>query len=141
MSKSGLEAVANDKDGGYPFVDPEVLTEMHLQLLENDKYSETDFANRDKRCAKASMTYSILCKRVEDLEQEPELARELRKSLSVPGAAVEVQLVTSCKSHRPPGAVKFRNIHSVPLHAFTGLAMWSAKTTQRATEEVSDSVP
>ena len=30
---------------------------------------------------------------VEDLELESELARELRKSLSVPGAAVEVQLV------------------------------------------------
>ena len=68
-----------------------------------------------------------LCKRVEDLEQEPELARELRKSLSVPGAAIEVQLVSSCKSHKPPGAVKFRNIHSAPRHAFASLAMWSAK--------------
>ena len=73
------------------------------------------------------MSYSTLCKRVEDLEQEPELARELRKSLSVPGAAIEVQLVTSCKSHKPPGAVKFRNIHSAPRHAFAGLAVWSAK--------------
>ena len=60
------------------------------------------------------MSYSALCKRVEDLEPEPELARELCKSLSVPGAAIEVQLVTSCKSHEPPGAVTFRNIHGVP---------------------------
>ena len=73
------------------------------------------------------MSYSILCQRVEDLEQEPELAQELRKSLSVPGAAIEVQHVTSCKSHKPPGAVKFRNIHSAPRHAFACLAMWSAK--------------
>ena len=50
------------------------------------------------------MSYSALCKRVEDLEQDPELAREGRKSLSVPGAAIEVQLVTSCTSHKPPGA-------------------------------------
>ena len=82
--------------------------------------------NWDRRCAKASLSYSILCKRVEDLEQEPELARELKKSLSTPGASIEVQLVTSCKSHKPPGAVKFRNIHSAPRHAFAGLAMWSA---------------
>ena len=45
-------------------------------------------------------------------------------SLSVPGAAIEVQLVTSCKSHEPRGAVKFRSIHSAPRDAFAGLAMW-----------------
>ena len=96
LSKSGLEAVANDKDGGYSLVDPNVLTNVHLQLLMNGQYFETDFMNWDRRCAKASLSYSILCKRVEDLEQEPELARELKKSLSTPGASIEVQLVTSC---------------------------------------------
>ena len=82
-----------------------------------------------------------LCKRVEDLEQEPELARELWKSLSVPGAAIEVQLVTSCKCHKPPGAVKFRNNHSAPRHAFAGLAMRSAKQHREQLRHVSDSVP
>ena len=125
MSKRGLEAVANDKDGGYSLVDPEVLTDIHLQLLGNGQYFETHFTNWDRWCAKASMSYSTLCKSVEDLEQEPELARELQKSLSVPVAAIEVQLVT--KSHRAPSAAKFRNIHSAPRHAFAGLAMWSAK--------------
>ena len=127
LSKSGLEAVANDKDGGYSFVDPEVLTDIRLQLLGNGQCFDRDFTNWDRRCAKASMSYSTLCKCVEDLEQEPELARELRKSLSVPGAAIEVQLVTSCKRHKPPGAVNFRNIHSASRHAFTGHATWSAK--------------
>ena len=127
LSKSGLEVVAHDKDGGYSLVDPEVLTNMSLQLLENGQYFETDFTHWDKRCVKASMSHSALCERVEDLEQEPELARALCKSLPVPGAAIEVQLVTSCKSHKPPGAVKFRNIHSAPRHAFAGLAMGSTK--------------
>ena len=68
-SKIGPGAVANDKDGGYSLVDPEVLTDIHLQLL------GTDFTNWDKRCAKASMSCSTLCKRVEGLEQEPELDR------------------------------------------------------------------
>ena len=127
LSKRGLEAVANDKDGGYSLVDPEVLTDIHLQVSGNGQYFETDFTNWDRWCAKASMSHSTLCKRVEDPEQEPELARELQKSLSVPGAAIEVQLVTSCKSHKAPSAVKFRNIHSAPRHAFAGLAKWSAK--------------
>ena len=74
LSKSGLEAVANDKAGGYSLVDPNVLTIIHLQLLMNGQYFETDFTNCDRQCAKASLTYSILCKRVEDLEQEPVLA-------------------------------------------------------------------
>ena len=71
------------------------LTDILLQLLGNGQYFETDFTKWDKSCAKASMSCSTLCKRVEDLRQEPELARTLRKSLSVPGAAIEVQLVTS----------------------------------------------
>ena len=102
LSKSGLEAVATDKDGGYSLVDPNVLTNVHLQMLMNGQFFETDFMNWDKRCAKASSSYSILCQRVEDLEQDPQLARELKNSMSTPGASIEVQLVTSCKSHKPP---------------------------------------
>ena len=113
-----LKLLRMTKDGGYSLVDPNVLTNVHLQLLMNCQYFETDFMNWDKRCAKASLSYSILCKRVDDLEQEPEIARELKNSMSAPGASNEVQLVTSCKSHKPPGAVKFRNIHSAPRHAF-----------------------
>ena len=127
LSGCGFEAVANDKDGGYSLVHPEMLTNIHLQLLENGQYFKSDFTNWDERCEKASMSYSALCKRVEDLEREPDLARMLRKSLSSPGAKIEVQLVTSCKSHTPPREIKFRNIHSAPRHAFAGLAIWSAK--------------
>ena len=127
LSDCGFEAVANDKDGGYSLVHPETLTNVHLKLLENGQYFETDFTNWDARCTKASMSYSALCKRVEVLEREPDLAKMLRKSLSSPGAKIEVQLVTSCKSHKPPGQIKFRNVHSAPRHAFAGLAIWSAK--------------
>ena len=127
LSKSGLEARANDKDGGYSLVVLEVLTDIHLPLLGNGQYFETDFTNWDKHCAKVSMSYSTLCKRVKDLKQEPELARELPKSPSIPGAAIEVQLVTSSKCHKPPGAFKFRNIQSATRHAFTGLVIRFAK--------------
>ena len=73
------------------------------------------------------MSFSALCKLVENLEQESDLAEALRTSMSSSGAKIEVQLVTSCKRRKPPGAVKFRNIHSIPRHAFAGLATWSAK--------------
>ena len=105
--KINVEAVANDKGGGYSMVHPEVLTNIHLQLLGNGQYFESDFTNWDERCAKASMSYSEWCKRVEDLEREPDRARTLRKSLSSVGAKIEVQLVTSCKSHKPSGEIKF----------------------------------
>ena len=128
MSKSGLEVVAHDKDGGYSLVDPEVLTYIQPSIvgerpvfLRQTSQSGTNVVRKPRCRTPPSAT------RVGDLEQEPELARALCKSLSVPGAAIEVQLVTSCKSHKPPGAVKFRNIHSAPRHAFAGLAMWSTK--------------
>ena len=60
LSQSGLEAVANDKGGGYSLVDPEVLTNIHLQMFGNGQYFDKDFTNWDRRCAKASMSYSIL---------------------------------------------------------------------------------
>ena len=54
--------MANDKDGGYSLVHPDILTDVHLKLLENGQYFETDFTNWDERCAKASMMYfSYLC--------------------------------------------------------------------------------
>ena len=60
LSKSGLEAVANDKDGVYSLVDPEVLTDIHLQLLGNGQYFETELTNwtdgvRKLRC------HTLLC--------------------------------------------------------------------------------
>ena len=116
-------------------------TDIHLRLLGNGQYFETDFTNWDRRCAKASMSYSTLCKRVGDLEQEPELARELRKSLSVPGAAIEVQLVTSCKSHKPPGAEKISEHPQCTASRFCRSRNVVCKTTQSTIEAVSDSVP
>ena len=127
LSGCGFEAVAYDKDGGYSLVHTEVLTNIHLKLLGIGQCFESGVTNWDQRCAKASMSYSGLCKRVEDLEREPDLARLLRKSLSSPGDKIEVQLVTSCNSHKPPGEIKFRNIHSAPRHAFAGLAIWFVK--------------
>ena len=127
LSKSGLEAVANDKDGGCSLVDPEVFTDIHLQLLGNGQFFETDFTNwidgvRKLRC------HTLPCVNVLKISSKNLNLREnFGKSLAVPGAAIGVQLVTSCKSHKPPGAVQFRNIHSAPRHAFAGLAMWSAK--------------
>ena len=47
-----------------------------------------------------------------------------------------MQLVTSCKSHKPPGAVKFRNIHSAPRPAFAGLAMWPAKQHREQSQQI-----
>ena len=82
-----------------------VVVDLHLQLLMNGQFFETDSTNWDRRCAKASLSYSILRKRIADLEQEPELPQELKESLSVSGASIEVQLVIWCKSHKPSGAV------------------------------------
>ena len=58
---------------------------------------------------------------------EEALSRSLCKSVYMPGSSLTVQVVTSCKSHKPPGPVKFRNTHSAPCHSFAGFAIWSAK--------------
>ena len=40
LASSNFEAVANDKDGGrYTFVDPEVLSMIHVHMLGNDQSS------------------------------------------------------------------------------------------------------
>ena len=46
-----FEAVANDKDGNYSLFDPEVLTNIHLQLLENGQYFQIGRISAQKhRC-------------------------------------------------------------------------------------------
>ena len=34
------------------------------------------------------------------------------------------KLQLTCKSHKPPGKVKHRNLHTTPAWAFAGLARW-----------------
>ena len=76
------------------------------------------------------MSYSALCKRVEDPAQEPDLANALRKSVSSTGAKIKVQLVASCKSHKPPGAkTAQRTIEATPDSVTVTLAT-SSKTSQ-----------
>ena len=87
-----------------------------------------NFTNWDERCAKASISYSEWCKRVEDLEREPDRARTLRKSLSSVGAKIEVQLVTSCKSHKPPGEIKFS-------------ICWPRNMVRKTTQKTVEAVP
>ena len=76
---------------------PEVLSMIHLQLLESGQYWESDW---DMRLIKAASAYMSLTKRVQSFEGEEDVSRSLCESLCMPGS---VQLVTSCKSHKPPG--------------------------------------
>ena len=128
LASSNFEAVANDKDGGrYTFVDPEVLSMIHVQLLGNDQCSNLIGRAWTMGYMQAASTYINLTKRVESLETEESLSRSLCQSFYMPGSSLTVQLITSCKSHKPPRSVKFLNIHSAPCHSFAGLASWSGK--------------
>ena len=140
LSKSGLEAVANDKDGGYSLVDPNVPTSIHLQLLMNGQFFETDFMNWDRRCAKASLSYSILCKRVEDLEQEPELAR-IEK---IPVNSWSIDRGTVGDFMQESQAARCSEIQKHPqcsTSCFCRSRSVVRKSTQRAVDTISDSVP
>ena len=71
MASSNVEVVANDKDGRSCLVDPEVLSMIHLQLLENSQHFESDWSNWDTT-------------RVESLEGAEVLLRSLCESLYMP---------------------------------------------------------
>eukprot|EP00974_Lingulodinium_polyedra_P064136 6194811-Lingulodinium_polyedra.AAC.1 len=71
-----------------------------------------------------------LVNKIANIEKEQALISSLGKSTRVQGAKVEAELIITCKSHKPPGEVSFRNTHANPCYIYEGVATWVAKKIQ-----------
>ena len=113
----------NDKDGGYSLTSREDLCAETFRVLRKEWYSELD-----PLCVNMKsilIEYRKLANAIGELEEEPDLATSLKRSLD--GGSIFTTLRLTCKSHKGVGRVGCRNLHTAPRYAFAGNAAWIQK--------------
>ena len=122
LRRSGLKAIPNDKDGGYALETVADYRMVHSEILDNGVYEEIPNHMVKVELDNARTAYSSLCLLIAKQCGEPQLARELRKSLQQ--GRLIATLKPTCKSHKPNGSVSHRPVHALPDYAFAGSSKW-----------------
>lgn len=131
-----LTVVPHDKRAGLVVMKTADLTSVHIDILGTDCYSECD--NPNWHCPELLMReYRKLSKLVANLENDPRLETELNKSLRLTNAKIVADLKTTVKSHKDPGHVVHRNLHTCPVAAFGGLSAYVDKAINKELKSMS----
>lgn len=110
-----------DKEPGYCIIKRDEVMAAHLSLLENEQmYKEV----ADWIPPYVYSGYQNLATRIAKFEQDPGLRRQICRSLEVKNASVAARLITTVKTHKPPGDVRLRNVHGLSRYAFGGLGRY-----------------
>ena len=67
-----------------------------------------------------------LCRMAEQCDNNPGLAWYLQKSACSTGNCIQSTLGLTCKTHKPRGMVKHRNIHCSAIYLAAGISTWFA---------------
>ena len=130
MYELNITAVPTDKDGGFGLIAKPILSQQKLKMLQTDVYEECLPGEDDVPFA---LWHARLARRIEALEAEDGLAKELMKS-SKPGCNWRAKLTLTMKSHKD--VVTFRNIHAMPKWGSAGVARWISMQCRQATNHV-----
>ena len=111
------------------------LVSIHREILTGAEYKEVP---RDVISRYASSVYEPakkLAKSIASLENENGLKFALRPGPTAIGSKLQSRLVLTCKSHKGPGKVEFRNIHSSLGYPLEGLSRWLARELEAALDK------
>ena len=150
LKKSAFAAVPTDKNGGFAIMKSSEEVASHITLLEAKKHAKPTYvqiacSNDDKKTyiANAKQRISTLAKEVAVVENDQGLKRAIEALAHYKHARFWSSLTVNCKTHKPPGEVSFRGIHSTPGYAWAGLAQYVAQELrdqlQRQAHLVNDS--
>ena len=113
-----LVAIPCDKEFGFCLETLEAHRSVQLDILEGNAYQEVPMRTIDK-VALCGM-YAKFCHAVAALENNPDFAHEMLKSVRT-GSSVLLYLLTTIKTHKAQGKIEHRNVHAGTQWAFTGL--------------------
>ena len=123
LAASDWVPIPADKDGGYVLVKMDVLKEVQSELLAGPWYSQYG-TGCDVQTWKALVPqYRRLAKEVAELDDRVSVGL-LCSSLSAGPSRLPSRLIHTCKTHKEPGEVSFRAVHSSTGHSFLGLMSW-----------------
>lgn len=123
LMSSDMAAIPTDKDGGYTLIQRGELANVHSQILESNSYRRVHSVD----WSSVARAYTRLAYSVGSHYNDRRLGSTLSKSLYIEDATFISTLKTTCKTHKPPGAVGFRNIHSSSGWKLQGLSLWLAQ--------------
>ena len=131
LRRDGLFPMINDKEWGYTVMTLAEFSNVHATILTSDAYEEHDCD--ELPVAAMCREYRQLCARVGRLHgaDADDVARQLRRSLSVEGASATVKLSCTIKTHKAPGHVGFRNLHAGTRWLFSGLGVWADRVLSK----------
>jgi hypothetical protein len=130
LQHSGYTLVQNDKDGGYSLVKATDIPIIYHQILQSSKYDlllspsqiPIDYA-RLRQLEYESTAKDIAATYV---DEEKQMLRHLMSSMLMPNATDTAALKILIKSHKLPGKVSARNLHSISTYSFGGISRWLA---------------
>lgn len=128
LKSSTFTVHKNDKEAGYTLTTLEDDRAIDTCILEKPEYEEV--SEHDINFDTVAKSYCRLAHDIEKWAGTP-IARDILRSLSFPGHSVRARLTKTCKTHKPQGAIVFRNIHAAGRYAFCGLAKWLSGHLQR----------
>jgi hypothetical protein len=139
LRASGLSAAPTDKDGGYAIMPKDVYENAHQAILESASYKHsavndwTSLANwycrltkRIQQFANSREKRARLLELTQGINTTTVLQSTLNKSIMLADNVFVSTLQITCKTHKSPGKVTFRNIHASAGWRFQGLSMWVA---------------
>ena len=102
------------------------MPQAHMEVLNSRWYRELDpDTYRDELVTKQYTNLCAVVERVMDVGDG--VARNLFRSCVRLGASSTATLDLTVKSHKGPGYVTFRNIHSLASYSLEGLSQWAAR--------------
>ena len=117
-------AIPTDKDGGFAIHRRDDIGHIHTDILNTRFYSEVH--SMHFQIHEASSIYRSIAEEVGRLEDDPGLVGALNSTF-IAQAGWTSSLKLTCKTHKPKGKVKHRNIHAQPDYAFGGLSKWMVR--------------
>jgi hypothetical protein len=112
----------NDNDGGFTIVEKSLVTKLHMEIYGTATYERFPIVWAGFPQLRTS--YFKLARHIEKVTGEVGLGRTLTKSAKGQPTS---RLKITCKSHKLPGKVAFRNIHASPTYMLDGVCRWIAK--------------
>lgn len=105
-----MNVAANDKEAGYMLMEKEVFVNELAKILKTDAYkpmSDAYWKTND-----ADNIYVKHTQMAENITGQLGLGASMRRSLFVKNFKATANIKLQCKSHKEPGAVRFRNLHA-----------------------------
>ncbi|MDP7647116.1 MAG: hypothetical protein QGH82_03460 [Candidatus Woesearchaeota archaeon] len=124
-------AVPTDKCGGFALISVEVLQEIQSELLAGPWYRVFGACCAEQTWRSLTPQYRRLSREIANVDDRVSEAL-LCGSLAEGHRRLPSTLIHTCKTHKDPGEVAFRAVHSSSRHSFMGIMCWISLVLKQA---------